>query len=181
MEFVLPASPDRPARTVRQTLYRDTVTLPAHAGAPAITVTAILAREEQPPTGEKPIAWRLLTNRCAETLKAVVELIDWYRSRWLIEIFFRILKSGCQVEALQLGTLERLERALVIYLIHCLAHPAPGHLGARVPQLTLRGRLCSRRMASRLDRGTPYCTPRGTPASRCHGAGGGQLRGILRA
>lgn len=34
-----------------------------------------------------------------------------------MEIFFRILKSGCRVEALQLGTLERLECALVIYLI----------------------------------------------------------------
>ena len=46
-----------------------------------------------------------------------MRLIDWYRRRWLIKIFFRILKSGCQIEALQLGTLERLERALVIYLI----------------------------------------------------------------
>ena len=85
--------------------------------ASTLTVTAILAREEQPPAGEKPIEWRLLTNRTAETLDAVVELIDWYRRRWLVEIFFRILKSGCRVEALQLGTLERLERALVIYLI----------------------------------------------------------------
>ncbi len=117
VEFILSAAPDRSARTVRQTLYRDTVTLPAHAGAPAVTVTAILAREEQPPAGEKPIVWRLLTNRSAETLETVVELIDWYRRRWLIEIFFRILKSGCRVEALQLGCLERLERALVIYLI----------------------------------------------------------------
>jgi len=82
-----------------------------------VTVTAILAREEQPPAGEKPIEWRLLTNRSAETLETVVELIDWYRRRWLIEIFFRILKSGCRVEALQLCSLERLERALVIYLI----------------------------------------------------------------
>jgi hypothetical protein len=31
--------------------------------------------------------------------------------------FFGIWKSGCKVEALQLGTRERLERALVIYLI----------------------------------------------------------------
>ncbi|HRX62464.1 MAG TPA: IS4 family transposase [Candidatus Competibacter sp.] len=52
-----------------------------------------------------------------ETLDAVVERIDWYRRCWLVEIFFRILKSGCQVEALPLETLERLERALVIYLI----------------------------------------------------------------
>ena len=47
----------------------------------------------------------------------MAQLIDWYRKRWLIEIFFRIWKSGCRVEALQLGTFERLERALVIYLI----------------------------------------------------------------
>ncbi|CDH45368.1 IS4 family transposase [Candidatus Contendibacter odensensis] len=117
VEFTLPAAPDRPARLVRQTLYREGVTLPAHHGQPAVTVTAILAREERPPAGEKAIEWRLLTHRTAETLEQVVELIDGYRRRWLVEIFFRIWKSGCQVEALQLATLERLERALVIYLI----------------------------------------------------------------
>ena len=117
VEFTLPAAPDRPARRVRQTLYRHVVTLPAHRGQPPVTVTAILAREEHPPAGAQAIEWRLLTNRTAETLEAVVELIDGYRRRWLVEIFFRIWKSGCRVEALQLGTLERLERALVIYLI----------------------------------------------------------------
>jgi hypothetical protein len=117
VEFTLPAAPDRPARRVRQTLYRTVVTLPAHHGQPAVTVTAIRAREEQPPAGEPAIEWRLLTNRMAETLEDVVQLIDWYRKRGLIEIFFRIWKSGCRVETLQLGTVERLERALVIYLM----------------------------------------------------------------
>jgi hypothetical protein len=117
VEFTLPAAPARPARLVRQSLYRTEVTLPAHHGQPAVTVTAILAREEHPPAGEPAIEWRLLTNRTAETLEDVAQLIDWYRKRWLIEIFFRIWKSGCRVEALQLGTWERLERALVIYLI----------------------------------------------------------------
>jgi hypothetical protein len=93
------------------------VTLPAHHGQPAVTVTAILAREEHPPAGAKAIEWRRLTNRTAETLEQVVELIDWYRRHWLVEIFFRIWKSGCRIEALQLGALEPLERALVIYLI----------------------------------------------------------------
>lgn len=117
VEFRLPAAPGRPARWVRQTLYAERVTLPACHGAPALAVTAILAREEHPPSGETALEWRLLTNRLAETLEQVVELIEWYRRRWLIEIFFRIFKSGCRIEALQLGTLERLERALVIYLI----------------------------------------------------------------
>jgi hypothetical protein len=117
VEFTLPAAPDRPARVVRQTLRRESVTLPARKGAPTVTATAILAREEHPPAGQKAIEWRLLTTRTAETLETVVELIDWYRRRWLVEVFFRIWKSGCRVEALQLGTLERLERARVIDLI----------------------------------------------------------------
>jgi hypothetical protein len=117
VEFWLPAAPGRPVRLVRQRLYVQSVTLPARKGAPAVTVTAMLAREEQPPVGQPAIDWRLLTNRPAVTLEQVTELIDWYRRRWLIEIFFRIWKSGCRVEALHLGTLERLERALVIYVI----------------------------------------------------------------
>ena len=117
VEFTLSAAPDRPARRVRQTLYRQAVTLPAHHGQPAVTVTALLAREEQPPAEQPALVWRLLTNRPAETLDDVVQLIDWYRKRWLIEVFFRIWKAGCRVEALQLGTFERLERALVVYLI----------------------------------------------------------------
>ena len=76
VEFTLPAAPDRPARLVRQTLYRQAVTLPAHHGQPAVTVTALLAREEQPPAGPPALVWRLLTNRPAEPLEDVVQLID---------------------------------------------------------------------------------------------------------
>ena len=80
-------------------------------------MTVILAREEAPPAGEKPVEWLLLTNEPVTTLDDAVLRIGWYRRRWLAEIFFRILKSGCRVEALQLATVERLERALVIYLV----------------------------------------------------------------
>ena len=132
IEFTLPAAPGRPSRRVRQTLYLQRGTLPARKGAPPVSVTALLAREEHPPAGEKAIEWRLLTNRPAATLEEAVELIEWYRRRWLVEIFFRILKSGCRVEALQLGTLERLERALVIYLI----------IAWRILQLVTWGRDC---------------------------------------
>ena len=60
-------------------------------------------------------AW--LPNEELASLEQCCERIDWYRRRWIVEIFFRILKSGCRVEALQLGTRERLERALALYLI----------------------------------------------------------------
>jgi hypothetical protein len=117
VEFRLPAAPGRPARGVRQTLSAARVTLPARRGVPALAVTAILAREEHPPAGETALEWRLLTTRLAETLEPGVELIEWYRRRWRIELLFRIVKSGCRLEALQVGTVERLERALVIYRI----------------------------------------------------------------
>ncbi len=48
----------------------------------------------------------------------------------MIEIFFRILKTGCRVEALRLSTLERLEPALALYLI----------IAWRIQYLTLLGR-----------------------------------------
>lgn len=117
LEFVIPANDKRPARKVTQTLYVKRIKLPAHGDKPELEITAILAQEEQPPSGQTPLVWRLLTNRLATTLEEVVELISWYRCRWLIEILFRILKSGCQVESLQLSSLERIERALVIFLI----------------------------------------------------------------
>ena len=37
--------------------------------------------------------------------------------RWLIEVWHKVLKSGCRIEARQLETAERLERCLTLYSI----------------------------------------------------------------
>lgn len=44
-------------------------------------------------------------------------LVDWYRCRWEIELFFHILKNGCKVEALQLSAMPRIELALALFLV----------------------------------------------------------------
>jgi hypothetical protein len=116
VEFRLPPAPGRKERMVTQTVRVARVEL-ARRGGKTREVTAILAREESPPEGEKPVEWLLLTNETVATLDAACLRVAWYRKRWLVEIFFRILKSGCQVEALQLATRERLDRALVLYLV----------------------------------------------------------------
>lgn len=67
--------------------------------------------------GVKPIEWRLLTNRTASTLEEALGLIEWYRARWEVEILFNILKNAYRVKALQLGTIERLERTLALFLM----------------------------------------------------------------
>ena len=117
IEFTVPAAPDRPACLVRQPRYRQAITVPARPGAPRVTVPARLAREEDPPVGEKALEWRLLTTRPAEPLDTVVDLINWYRRRWLVEIVCSIWNSGGRVEALQVGPWGRLEQPLVSYLI----------------------------------------------------------------
>ncbi len=114
--FDLPARKGRPGRRVTQELYPRRVRLPLPGGI-GTEVTAPWAREEHPPVGEKPVSWKLLTNRVAETLEQAAELEDWYRCRWEIEIFFNVFKNGCRVEALQLSKLPRIENALALYLI----------------------------------------------------------------
>jgi len=115
-EFTLPKAPGRKSRTVVQTLRTARVMLARRGGTP-LEISVVLAREEAPPPGEKPVEWWLLTNEAIATLEEACLRVSWYRRRWLAEIFFRILKSGCRVEALQLATVERLERALAVCLI----------------------------------------------------------------
>lgn len=116
VEFTLAARQGQAAREVRQQLWAHPISLPDGQGG-QLSVTCLIAREISAPTGCKPVEWRLLTNRAAESLEAVVELIDWYRCRWEIETFFHVLKNGCRVEALQLGSVAKLELALAVYLV----------------------------------------------------------------
>ncbi|MCP4935846.1 MAG: transposase, partial [bacterium] len=84
---------------------------------PDVELTAIRAREKRPPKGEQPIEWVLLTSRPAQTLEQALEILQWYLCRWQVEIYFKILKSGCKVEELQLERLTRLEPALAFYMM----------------------------------------------------------------
>ena len=82
-----------------------------------VRVTCVIASEIDTPVGIKPIAWHLVTNRKALTLKSALELIDWYRCCWEIETLFHVLKNGRRVEALQLDSQAKLELALALYLV----------------------------------------------------------------
>lgn len=134
VEFQLPSSETRESRKVVQQIRVARLTLAAKGGETR-DVTVILAQEDHPPAGEEVIRWVLLTNELITTLEEACERVGWYRRRWLIEIFFRILKSGCRVEALQLAHVDRLERALVIYMIVAWRILHLVTLGRECPQL----------------------------------------------
>ncbi len=116
IEFTVASRHGQPERTVRQHVRVKATTIPAADGQ-MIHVTCLIATEIDPPPGRKPVEWRLLTNREAADLDAAVQLIDWYRCRWEIETLFHVLKNGCRVEALQLGSMAKLELALAVYLV----------------------------------------------------------------
>lgn len=80
-------------------------------------MTAVLAEEESPPEGEEPIRWWLLTTLPVTTLAEAERMVLWHSRRWLIERFHYLLKSGCQVERLQLEDASRLRRALATYAV----------------------------------------------------------------
>jgi transposase Tn5 family protein len=96
---------------------------------PPVRVQAIYGLEESPPPGAEPLEWMLLTNLPVDDFKTAKLIIGWYRARWEIELYFRILKQGCRIEKLRLETPERLERCLAVYMIiawrlHYLTHLA---------------------------------------------------------
>lgn len=132
--FELPAGRGRKARSVTQRLRAQTIELGDGTGG-RLTLTCVLAEEIDPPAAAKPVVWRLLSNRPATTLEQAVELVDWYRARWEIELFFLILKEGCRIEALQLGSVERMETALALYLVVAWRINRLMRLGRALPQL----------------------------------------------
>jgi hypothetical protein len=122
--FQAPRQPGQKARAVTLTLRYGRVTLPAppdqvkYQGHRAtLTLWAIEAREENPPPGQAPICWRLLSTMPVEDAEMARQQVYRYSRRWEIEVFHKILKSGCKAEERQLESVPRLERCLALDVI----------------------------------------------------------------
>jgi hypothetical protein len=86
-------------------------------GLPEVTLWLVHVREVAPPTEVTPLEWLLLTTVAVHTVEDARERVAWYACRWGIEVWHRILKSGCQIEARQLATDTRLQRCLTLYSV----------------------------------------------------------------
>ncbi|TXL69091.1 IS4 family transposase [Vineibacter terrae] len=87
--------------------------------APAeIDLFALEVRELEPPHGQIPVLWRLLTTHAVETLLQALTIVGWYRHRWHIEQLFRTLKrQGLRLEQAVVEDGAALEKLAVIALI----------------------------------------------------------------
>lgn len=85
---------------------------------PPMTLTAILVREDHPPVDiAEPIEWLLLTNTSVSNFEQAVQVVGWYCCRWQIEVYHKIIKSGCKVEDCRLQTARRLQNYIALMCV----------------------------------------------------------------
>jgi hypothetical protein len=85
---------------------------------PEVKLFAVEVRELNPPAGETPILWRLLTTHEVESVAQALTVIGWYRQRWNIEQLFRTVKTqGLGLEQSVVEDGSALEKLAVIALI----------------------------------------------------------------
>lgn len=88
----------------------------AKASRGTVELNVVRVWELEPPAGEPPVEWLLYTSEPIETAEQVLQVVDWYRARWTIEEYFKALKTGCALEARQLGDLHGLTNATALFL-----------------------------------------------------------------
>jgi hypothetical protein len=93
----------RPSSAVRE--------LPA-----AVAVNVVRVWEEDAPDGVEPLEWLLITTEPVETAEQIMHVVDIYRVRWIVEEFFKAIKSGCAFEKRQLESFRTLAAALAIFV-----------------------------------------------------------------
>lgn len=84
---------------------------------PEQLVTVIEAREQEMPLDRDRIDWKLITDLAVNTRQQAVEKVQWYALRWKIEVFHKVLKSGCRAERARLRTAPRLVNLLAVFCI----------------------------------------------------------------
>jgi hypothetical protein len=118
---------------------------------PALDLTVIHAREAARPRGRDRVDWKLVTDLAVTSPEEAVEKLRWYAQRWKIELFHKILKSGCRVETARLRTADRLTKLIAVScilgwrifwttMINRAAPNAPPHVALTEAEITVINR-----------------------------------------
>ncbi len=119
LTITVPRKQNQPQREATLSIRYVKVTLrppqrPKGQKLPSITVWAVYALEEQPPQGITPLEWLLLTTVSVEEFEDACERIQWYTCRWVIEVYHKVLKSGCRIEERQFDDVARIRRYIAV-------------------------------------------------------------------
>jgi Transposase DNA-binding len=84
---------------------------------PTLELTVIHAWERNLPVDRPGIDWKLITDLPVTGCAEAVEKLRWYALRWKIEVFHKVLKSGCRAEEARLRTADRLVKLIAVFCI----------------------------------------------------------------
>jgi hypothetical protein len=111
--------PTRTSRTATLALSAGTIELtrpPYLREEPErLAVNVVYVQEIDCPPDATPVSWVLVTTESIETPADIEAVVDHYRARWIIEEFFKALKTGCSFEERQLESFETLTKALALF------------------------------------------------------------------
>lgn len=82
-----------------------------------LEMNAVHVFELGPPRGEPPVEWLLLTSEPIATPQDVERVVAGYRTRWVIEEYFKAVKTGCAYESRQLESFHALSNLLAYTLV----------------------------------------------------------------
>lgn len=130
----------RSARTATLEVRATTVTLraPWRPGVPLpdVTVNAVSVSEVNVPDGEAAIEWLLLTNLPIGGIESVRMAIAYYCARWMIEVYFRVLKSGCRLESRRFEAMDRIWNFAAVCLVVAWRTLLVCRLGREMPEVS---------------------------------------------
>jgi Transposase Tn5 dimerisation domain/RuvB AAA lid domain len=134
VEFSIPSTKNRKGRIVKQELKAVRMVLNSKKNfIGKLKVNAVMAIETNAPKGESPLVWIFVTSLPINTFGEICKVINYYLCRWEIELFFKVLKSGCKIEERQLQATCRMKALVAVFVV----------LSWRVMFTMMLGRICS--------------------------------------
>jgi len=82
----------------------------------SVVVNVVQVKELNPPEEEVAVEWLLFTSEPVETEEDVLFVVDCYLARWLVEEFFKALKTGCGYSKRQEESASSLLKVLALSL-----------------------------------------------------------------
>lgn len=130
----------REARLAEVQIRAKTVTLhPSNRPGPTlppVTLNAVLVEEVHAPEAEIPLQWLLMTSLPIDTPEQVKLVVQYYTTRWQIEVYFKTLKTGCRVEQRYFERMDRWLNCLAVYSITAWEILYLCHLSRECPDLS---------------------------------------------
>ena len=82
----------------------------------SLPINVVRVWEPAQPADEAPVEWYLYTTEPIETAEQQLKVVDYYRARWVIEEYFKVIKTGCDFKNRQLQDYEGLVNLLATFV-----------------------------------------------------------------